>query len=79
MPGDRRRKVHWFCKWSCMTAAQRESDKYYEPIMREKRERELAKKREYTRERNRRYREKKAQHTMQTETSCAVPTNKRKE
>ena len=80
MPGDYRGKVHWFCKWSCMEAAQKKSDAYYDAIQREQRERTLAKKREYERERHKRWREKKRDGTRcKAETSCADPDNKRKE
>jgi len=79
MPGDYRGKVHWFCKWSCMEAAQRKSDEYYAPIRKEQRERKLDKKREYEREKNRRWREKKRDGTRcKAEPSYAVPDNKKK-
>lgn len=79
MPGDRMCKVHWFHTWSCLVAAQKEADAYFEPIFREQYERELAKKRVYERERRRRKRARKRDGTRcKAESSCAIPDNKRK-
>lgn len=80
MPGDRMQKTHWFHTWSCLVAAQKEADAYFEPIFREMYERELEKKRVYERERRRRELARKRDGTRcKAESSCAIPDNKRKE
>lgn len=77
MPGDRMQKMHWFHTWSCLVAAQKEADAYFEPILREMHERELEKKKVSERERRLRRKERQRDGTRcKAESSCAVPDNK---
>lgn len=44
-PGDPKIRRHWYCTWTCMCKAQRESDAYYDAIHAEQYERKKARQR----------------------------------
>lgn len=75
-PGDPKTRRHWYCTWTCLVKAQRESDVYYSEIHAEQYEKKKARQRASAKAR--RERRKRESGRCNGDTSSAVPDNENK-
>ena len=75
-PGDPKTRRHWYCTWTCLVKAQRESDVYYSEIHAEQYEKKKVRQRASAKAR--RERRKRESGRCNGDTASAVPDNENK-